>query len=261
MPSPSPDIRPYTLSPHVADLVIDPSRPHATHGRPIVRYRDESKRRRKVAICGAGGVAQMPWDDPSYECWAINNFWNSARDYAGRLAASRWWEQHQIVPDSNGVHAGEIIQNDQDMAWIRQCPVPLYTTEPFAANPLAVVWPIEYFAAKYRDYFACTFAMQIAQAIDEGFEELLVCGLELLLGTKREATVESSCVSYWLGLAEGRGVRVVLAETSRRPSWGRIGPTQQVLLSHPFRYGHEYWWEADAVKSYVARWDSKAVAI
>lgn len=252
MPSPSPAITPYTLSPHLAPLEIRDGR---------VCYRPGEQPRRKVAICGAPGQKQMQWDDPQYECWAMNNWWNTARDSQGRLAASRWFEQHQIFPDDDGQHAGEAIQNAHDMQWIRECPVPLYTTEPFPENPHAVVYDIDYYARKYRDYFTCSFAMQIALAIDEGFEEMLVCGLELLLGTKREATVESACVAYWLGLAEGRGIKVVLAP-------GRIGggpraeaQDRQFLLWHPYRYGHEYHAEADFVKYYVSRWDKLQVAI
>lgn len=253
MPSYSPPITPYIVSPNVADLVIVDGR---------VQYRDESQRRKKVAICGAPGVKAMPWDDTSYECWAINNFWETARDSKGRLAASRWWEQHQIFPDTDGLHSGEIIQNEQDMQWIRECPVPLYTTEPFPDNTNAVVWPLRYFLTKYRDYFTCTFAYQIAQALEEGFDEIRVCGLELLNGTKREATVESSCVNYWLGLAEGRGVTLDIPPITHYDTRdGLMYLDPPFLLMHPYRYGHEYWAEADFVKEYVSRWDARKIAV
>lgn len=248
---PSPDIRPYELSPHIAPLDI--ARPK--DGRPdfVAPF---GTRRRKVAICGSQGTASMPWDDPTFECWGINNFWNMARDSQGRVAASRWWEQHQILPDTVGPERGRMIQDPNDMRWIDTCPVPLYTTEPWPANPKALVWPIDHYARKYRDYFACTFAMQIVQAFDEGFEELHVHGLELLWGTKREATVESSCVNYWLGYVEGRGMKVVLAPRVRE---GLRQP--QFLLAHPYRYGHDYWKERRWVEGYVRRWNSLPEAI
>lgn len=259
-PSHSPDIAPYTLSPHIADLVIRRTHPGSPFG--VVDYRDPALRRTKVAICGAGGAKQMPWDDPTYECWALNNFWNMARDSRGRLAASRWWEQHQIFPDTHGPHKGHEIQNAEDMQWIRECPVPLYTTEPFPDNPRAVIWPADVYAAKYRDYFTCTFAYQIVQAYDEGFTELLVCGLELLMGTKREATVEHGCVTYWLGYVEGRGMKVTLAPcVNSRAAVGRLASTEQFLLKHPYRYGHDYWQEADFVKAFAARWDERKMAV
>lgn len=256
---PSPAITPYVLSPNVADLIVVGGR---------VAYRDESQRRRKVAICGAGGQRQMPWDDPTYECWSINNFYNSSRDSSGRYAASRHWEQHQVFPDRAGRHAGQVIQDANDIAWLRECPVPIYTTEPFPENPRAVVYPLQAYVDRgYRDYFCCTFAYQILQAHVEGFEELLVCGLELLLGTKREATFEAACVAYWLGFVEGRGMRVTLAPAARE--WATFGPghpsckveSRQLLLYHPYRYGHQYWDEADFVKSLVERWNDRPTAI
>lgn len=246
MPSRSPDITPFTLSPHVADLVI-------VDGRVV--YRDERQRRKRVAIAGAPGMRRMPWEDETIECWAMNNCWETARDSQRRIAASRWWEQHQIFPSAGGKHAGEAIQNENDMKWIACCPVPLYTTEPYPSNPNALVWPVGYYAARYRDYFTCTFAYQIAQAIEEGFEEILVYGLELLLGTKREATVESSCVNYWLGLAEGKGIKVTLDRH------GAVLADKQFLLYHPYRYGHDYWQESDLVLDYIGRWDSLPDAI
>ena len=274
----SPPIMPYTLSPHIAPLEIHDGR---------VVYPSGFSKRRKVAICGAGGARQMPWDDPTFECWSLNNFWNTSRDREGRIAASRWWEQHQIFAN----HSGPSPQDENDMAWIRECPVPLYTTEPFPDNPRATVWPIDAMARKYRDYFVCTFAMQICQVLEDGFEELHVFGLDLLNGTKREATFEAACVAYWLGLAEGRGVRVVLGpyEGLRRQlgkrSWdafgalwkqerpdvnlmfaaecptGRMRPDEQLLLRHPFRYGHDYHEESNWVRGHVARWDERPVAI
>lgn len=249
---PSPDIEPYELSPHVAPLVIERGR---------VVYTDETDaavqaglpallRRRKVAICGAPGVRRVPWDDETFECWALNNFWNAARDSEGRLAASRWWEQHQITPDADGPDAGTPIQDANDMAWIRQCPVPLYTTEPVPENPNAVVWPVRSMARTFRDYFACSFAMQVAQAIVEEFEEIHIFGLQLLMGTQRETTVESSCLNWWLGLAEGRGIRVKV-DVVHEP----------FLLRHPYRYGHEYWKERRWVERYLSVWTQRPGAI
>ncbi len=262
----SPNINPYGgLSPHRARDRVD--------NRCLV---PEYPRRRAVAICGSRGVATMPWEDKSVSCWAINNFWNTARDGDNCIAASRWWEMHQITPDvhgprsdpykykpdANGFRKGYHIQDHNDMEWIKTCPIPLYTTEPYPKNPNVVVWPIQYFAEKYRDYFTSTFSMQIAQAFDEGFSELQIHGLELLLGTKRECTVESACVNYWLGYVEGRGMKVVIVPNAKpRIPIGRIQPHDQFVLTHPFRYGHEYWNEADWVRGFVSHWDEKAVAV
>ena len=219
---------PFVLSPHNASMeVIKGAITHV------------GERRRRVAITGAGkSLRDLPWHDDTWEIWGINNFWNAMRDPEGRLRADRWFELHPPTTD---------IQDPHDMTWLRACPVPIYTTEPFPANPLAVVFPVGELARVYRDYFSCTFAYQIALAIHEGFEELAIHGLELAYGTQREATVERACVDWWLGYAEGRGMRVSVPEGDH-------------VAKHWARYGFDYWTEANLVKDYVGSLVGRKVA-
>ena len=220
-------IRPYELSPHNARTSI-------VDGRVVCE-----PRRWKVAITGAAkSMRELPWDDPTWELWGINNFWNAMRDEHDMLRADRWFELHPPTKD---------IQAPFAMMWLRECPVPIYTTEPFPDNANSLVFPIEHLANKYRDYFSCTFAYQIALAIDEGFDEIAIHGLELAYGTQREATVERACVNYWLGLAEGRGIKVTV-------------PQDDFVLSHWHRYGFNYWPEANVVKDYVGSLIGRKVA-
>ena len=230
----SPPIRPYTLSPHNAGLCVRDGQ---------IVYPDHAARRHKVVIWGFGAESRwaVPFDSDEFIIWTINNAWNASRDSQGRLRCDVWWEQHQIFPDTIGPEQGRVIQDSNDMGWIRTCPVPLYTTEPYPANPNAVVWPIDYFAQKYRDYFTCSFAMMVAQAIEDNFREIHLFGLTLLCGTQREATVESSCLNYWLGLAEGHGIKVVIQNVDKF-----------ALLGHKYRYGHQYWLERRYVEDYCA---------
>lgn len=230
----SPDIKPFELSP-----LNSPTR--VVDGRVV-----NDKPRRKVAIFGGGpSIDQVPWDDPEFEVWPLNNFWNVARDKQGKLRADRWWEIHQITNNASGPSP----QNHNDMKWINECPVPMYTVEPWTKNPNCVEWPLQDMLAKgYRDFFACTFAFQIVQALEDGFDEIHPFGLELCFGTKRETTVERACVSYWLGLAEGRGMKVVV-------------PEDDVVLRHWGVYGFQYWQEAEQTKQYCASFDLRETAV
>ena len=160
------------------------------------------------------------------------------RDSEDRLRADRWFEIHPPTTD---------IQNEYDMQWLRECPVPIYTTEPFPENPNAVVFPVDRLANKFTDYFSCTFAYQIALALAEGFEEIAIHGLQLAYGTQREATVERACVDWWLGYAEGRGVRVTI-------------PEGDFVAKHWFRYGFDYTNEAETVKTSVGTLAARKVA-
>ena len=220
-------VRPYTLSPHNVRATL-------INGSVVVK-----PKRYRVAITGAGkSLRSLPWHDETWEIWGINNFWNAMRDPSDRLRADRWFELHPPTDD---------IQDPHDMAWLRECPVPIYTTEPFPQNPNAVVFPINMLAKKFRDYFACTFAYQIALALHEGFRELAVHGLELAYGTQREATVERACVNWWLGYAEGCGMTVTV-------------PSNDFVTTHWARYGFDYWNEAHAVEEYVGTLIGRKVA-
>jgi hypothetical protein len=183
-------------------------------------------------------MSVLPWEDDTFEIWGINNFWNAMRDPEDRLRADRWFEIHPPTTD---------IQNEYDMQWLRECPVPIYTTEPFPDNPNAVVFPVDRLAKKFTDYFSCTFAYQIALIIDEGFEELAVHGLELAHGTQREATVERACVNWWLGMAQGLGIKLLV-------------PHGDFVVSHWARYGFDYWNEANTVKKYCESLFGRKVA-
>lgn len=234
---PSPDIRPYTLSPHNVGLSINPET-----GRFVW---PEGKPSRRIAVIhGSGGWRAMRdegiFDSDEYVIFSLNNFWPRSRDSQDRLRADCWFELHTPTPG---------IQDPNDMQWLRECPVPIYTTEPFPENPRAVRWPLEYYVRKYgRSYFACSFAAEILTAFEEGFEELRLYGLSLLLGTKRECTVESSNVNFWLGYVMGRGMRVVIHE-------------DDFLLRHEYVYGFQYWKERRWVEDYLSTFDQRPVAM
>lgn len=59
-------------------------------------------------------------------------------------------------------------------------------------------------------YFDSSIAYEIALAIHEGFKEIMVVGVDL--NTQGEYVFQRSGVSYLLGLAQGRGITVVLPD-------------------------------------------------
>jgi hypothetical protein len=101
--------------------------------------------------------------------------------------------------------------------------VPVYYLDGAPPAPSAVKVNVEQLAAIGRDYFACTNAYQIAMALSMGATEIGLYGTPLQ--GNREVVVERPCVSYWIGLAEGRGVHVHV-EHDRN-----LG-----LMRHPYRY-------------------------
>jgi len=72
----------------------------------------------------------------------------------------------------------------------------------------------------------------IALAVEEGF------GVDLNLGTAGGRTLERLCVLWWLGYAQGRGVKVTV-------------PFGSSLLDHPLRYGYDYRGEVEWCNTYL----------
>ena len=206
--------------------------------------------RSKVAIVGAGLYRdQAPVDDPEWAVWGCNvvPVWDARR----RLRCDRWFDIHEM-------HA----QSYEDLAWFQRCPVPLYLAPraidgmtpdglipvrwdaagaptAFRAIPHAVRYPVERVERVCgRGYWSVTFAYQTALALVEGATDIGYWGVELSHGTERERTVEWACLSYWIGYARARGVRVHV-------------PEQSMLGQSRHRYGMEYDAEVEAVKAYV----------
>lgn len=197
--------------------LIDTSSGRAVRVRP---------RRHRVAIVGgAPSRVEAPWFDPSTEIWGLNGI--PSLDPRGVFRADRFFQIHE-----------EPRLDPVERAWLSVCPVPIYTAGQECENANALPYPIEAVVAKYPDYFAVSFAYEIALALLEGFTEIGLFGVELPSGTLRERTVEWACLSFWIGFAKGRGVRVTLPETT-------------TLAWHPARYGLQYDDEVKGVEAYL----------
>ena len=189
--------------------VIRPSR-----GRPL-----------RIALLGAMPSRTLaPLEDPTWEVWSLNRI--LPLDVQGRFRSDRWFELH---PWS--------AQDDADIAWLRENPVPCYTLDSWPWIPHSVRFPVERIHAAFpRRYYTCTFAFQIALALIEGVQEIGLWGVDLPLGSPRERTVERACVEYWLGVAEGRGVTITL-------------PEDCTMLWRPWLYGYDYYQEDEHIKA------------
>ena len=189
---------------------------------------------KNVLIFGAGhgkDEAQMILSSPQWEVWALNLV--PPIDADGQLRADRWFDLHQ-----------RRAQSPDDLRWIAKCPVPIYLTpDMMDASPNARTFPLEGLERQFgKHYWACTFAYQIALAISEGYTRIGLYGVELAFGSGRERTVEWANVSYWIGMAQMAGVRI-------------LKPSVTMLAEHPFRYGFEYTEELEAVKTYTDAYD------
>ena len=108
------------------------------------------------------------------------------------------------------------------------CPVPLYVI----GSEAHFHWehfPLELIRARFgdRDYFTCTMCYQVALALVQGYTTIGLWGMELWQGSSRERTCELRGLEFWLGVAKGMGVEIVL-------------PDYSCLIQHPLLYGVDY---------------------
>ena len=78
--------------------------------------------------------------------------------------------------------------------------------------------------------YSSSFDYMMAVALEEGFAEIVLEGVTLSTGTRRERLAEHVSLAYWIGVARGRGVKV------------RIGRSCRILRA-PYKYGLDYWRE------------------
>ena len=123
-------------------------------------------------------------------------------------------------------------QPSDDLIWMNKCPVPLYVADlakarEYGPMPNAVEFPRERLQQEMGvgAWWACTFAYQIALAIDEGFTKIALLGMEF--GSPREWLMERPNVLWWSAYAAGRGIEVVI-------------PRESTFMEHPHSYGMEY---------------------
>lgn len=180
-------------------------------------------KRRKVAIVCNHPLTKYdaPLDDPTWEVWSLNSV--LPIDSAGAIRADRWFELHPLE-----------AQTKAEMQFLEELRVPVYMFDVYPTIPCSVRYPMERIEQHFGvqpggpgDFFSCTMAYQIALAIMEGFLAIGLYGVELDRGSDRERTVERAAVCYWLGVARGMGIQVVIPEAS-------------TLLQHPVRYGYDY---------------------
>jgi len=171
--------------------------------------------RKKVAIVGfaSNSLHQVPWEDPSFEIWGMNQ---GAMNFKRR--ADRWFEMHlpEATPD---------IRMPDYMEWLRQLTIPIYMIDMYDYAPTSVRYPIEE-AIKFagRDYFMSSVAFMLCLGAMEGFQEFHLYGINLAIGD--EYFYEKPNAEWWLGKLEGMGKKIYV-------------PRASSLLKQVKRYGYE----------------------
>ena len=179
------------------------------------RVDKDGKPRKKFAVVGFSESSRhlAPYDDDSWCIAGVNQL------YRHIPRADVWFEMH-AYPE----YLKDQVPGTDYAAWLKDCPIPVYMTEKREDVPNSVRYPIEHMAAKYGDYFYSTISYMFALAIDEGFEEIGIWGIDLSHDSEFEYQKPSA--EYFLGIARGQGINLVI-------------PPQSALLRGMYRYGYQ----------------------
>lgn len=177
-------------------------------------------RRDRVAIVGFAGTSRhlAPYDDKSVEIWGLNE----AHRQPWMRRITRWFQIHQrwdFTKQNNESYRDhwEWLQKEQ--------PFPIYMIEKAQDIPSSVEFPLEEICEKFlsnvrrgkdwkeaviNKYFTSSFAYMCSMALYEGFKRIEIYGFEM--ATDTEYRYQKGSTEFWIGLAAGLGVEVLVTE-------------------------------------------------
>ena len=199
--------------------------------------RAELGNREKVAIVGFCTSSRdlAPYNDPTFEIWGLN------RGYLFMPRADRWFDMHGLT-----ILTAQLRRPGHHMQWLNAFKGPVYMHKVFPEVTTSVCYPLAEMAemvgpfvhrvgswgkavngdgssggwswqdkTKVRDtndepYLSSSIAYEIALAIYEGFSEIHLYGVDL--STEAEYAWQKPGVEFLLGVAAGKGIKVVLPD-------------------------------------------------
>jgi hypothetical protein len=171
------------------------------------------RKRDKLAIVGFASSSReaAPFDDDEWEIVGLNQL------YRHIPRADFWADLHVNWEEEN-------VEGTDHRGWIRDCGIPVLMTQQHDDLPTSVRFPVESCIELSCDYFTSTVALLIAWAIHQGYKTIGLWGIDLIVGTEYE--FQKACAEFWLGVAHGKDMEIVIPATS-------------ALLRHSHRYGFE----------------------
>lgn len=159
-------------------------------------------RARKIAMLGGAKTLRFaPWFDSTWELWSHAScrqkcqrepdiFFDLHPPELWRNAKKKFWDQNYLK-------------------WLQQNHVPVYMQEAYEDIPSALRYPFESIITEFpRGYMANSVSYMVALALTEGVTHIALYGCNYSSDT--EYGPQRGCMEYWLGVAEGRGVQVLL---------------------------------------------------
>jgi hypothetical protein len=163
-----------------------------------------ARQKEKVAIVGFAPTWPLaPFADMDFEIWACNEFHllNRRIDLLFELHGRKEIEEKE---------RDKVKQ--EHLNWLRNSKIPILMQRHFDDIPNSIPFPKDYIVQKYGNYFTNTISWQIALAIDLGFKEIHLYGINM--ANDEEYASQRPSVEYFVGLARGMGIPVYIPDQS-----------------------------------------------
>jgi hypothetical protein len=205
--------------------------PWLTIARGFEKVRTDSNiEKKKLAIVGFAPTRdQAPFNDPTWEIWLLNDL---------RLPReTRHFDIHTVENIETDVVAGrtsnaarktnipEQAFENMGISGLSKRACPVYMQEVNPDVPTSVRFPLEEMLQTFKSrgltgarYFTNSISYMLAYALYEGlavghqWDEIQIFGVDMAVGDEYIAQ-RPSC-EYWIGIAEGMGVKVFIPDAS-----------------------------------------------
>jgi len=152
--------------------------------------------------------ARTVFDDPDMEVWGLNQLYLPFPLMAER--ADRWFQIHHTHDYDAAVRDHK--HGDWLGEWSKQTGKPIYMQHNMPDIPSSIAYPVDYICGKYGRYFTNSISWMIITAIEDGFEEMFIYGVDMAQDSEYESQ-RPSC-EYFIGLARGMGIKVYVPDKS-----------------------------------------------
>lgn len=171
---------------------------------------------KKVAILGlASHYKDAPFYDDDIEIWILNDMYDLVPRY------NRLFEMHDInfvkkyfTRTTNTFHYDNLVNIDKTV----------YMQDRQEEIKNSIKYPLEEMKSLYGEYFTNSISYMLALAIEEGFDEIQLYGVDMAVNSEYKEQ-RPSC-EYFIGIAKGKGINVVISQKSD-------------LLKSNYLYGYE----------------------
>ena len=159
-------------------------------------------RLRKVACLGGSKALQYaPWQDPMWELWShasCRHLCKRDPDLLFDLHPPDLWRD----PTKKN-------WDPKYLTWLKTNRVPIMMQDAYLEVPASIKYPFAQVITEFpRGYMTNHLAYMVALALIEGVTHIGVFGCDY--ATNSEYGPQRGSAEYWLGVAEGRGVQVLL---------------------------------------------------